>query len=157
MIDPMAILERTLQQILEGTPHWGVPANNGDTPAEELLTAVLADRLAGMIVDDESSTGADLGAGGYLSEKLAACEELVERNSAVAAALGACDCWGEDVHCPTCAGTGGPGWTVPDTGLFASYVHPAVRALKTSGALRPGSDHGQEDDGAERRASLSRE
>ncbi len=52
---------------------------------------------------------------------------LVDRQVLLAAALGACDCWGEDVDCPECGGKGSAGWVPPDPELFAEYVVPAVR------------------------------
>jgi hypothetical protein len=45
----------------------------------------------------------------------------------LAAALGACVCWGRDPGCPVCAGRGGAGWTDPDLELYAEYVAPAVQ------------------------------
>jgi hypothetical protein len=60
--------------------------------------------------------------------------ELRERNDALAAALGACHlCWGSDPDCEICAGSGSPGASVPDKGLFAEFVRPAVRTLQKSG------------------------
>lgn len=48
------------------------------------------------------------------------------RNLALASALGACDCWGEDARCPVCHGKGRPGWTLPEKPFFDYYVRPAV-------------------------------
>ncbi len=52
---------------------------------------------------------------------------LVDRQVLLAAALGACVCWGEDAGCPECGGKGSAGWVPPDPELFAEYVVPAVR------------------------------
>lgn len=52
---------------------------------------------------------------------------LVDRQVLLAAALGACVCWGEDGGCPECGGRGSAGWVPPDPELFAEYVVPAVR------------------------------
>jgi hypothetical protein len=57
--------------------------------------------------------------------------ELVHRNSMVAAALGACDCWGERANCPLCNGVGSPGWLPPDENLFEIYVRPVVHQYST--------------------------
>lgn len=66
---------------------------------------------------------------------LRAHEELVERNLLLAAAVGACDCWGGDEECPVCAGAGTAGWTEPEPRLFAEFVLPAVlRAGSTTPA-----------------------
>ena len=56
-------------------------------------------------------------------------EELAERNSALAAALGACDCWGEQDFCDVCHGNGRPGWMLPDRRLFSYFVRPAINVL----------------------------
>lgn len=48
------------------------------------------------------------------------------RNLALASALGACDCWGEDARCPVCHGKGRPGWTLPEKPFFDYYVRPAM-------------------------------
>jgi len=58
---------------------------------------------------------------------------LNERVEIVAAALGACPhCWGEDNSCASCRGLGRPGHFLPDRGVFAGYVIPAVRTLHRS-------------------------
>jgi hypothetical protein len=57
---------------------------------------------------------------------LAIYNELVHRNSMVAAALGACVCWGDRPNCPLCNGVGSPGWLPPDENLFGIYVRPVV-------------------------------
>ncbi|MFI5893994.1 hypothetical protein ACIA5D_28230 [Actinoplanes sp. NPDC051513] len=58
----------------------------------------------------------------------------------LAAALGACDCWGAEVACPTCHGEGAAGWAEPDVALFQKFVGPAVERLsavdRTSGGNR---------------------
>jgi hypothetical protein len=64
----------------------------------------------------------------------AAGDELAERNLALAEALGACDCWGQDPRCHICEGEGGPGWILPDRQLFATYVQPAIRAIRAQAA-----------------------
>ncbi|WP_433379080.1 hypothetical protein ACQPZX_12845 [Actinoplanes sp. CA-142083] len=58
----------------------------------------------------------------------------------LAAALGACACWGAQVTCPSCHGEGSAGWTEPDVALFQKFVGPAVERLSaadlTSGGNR---------------------
>lgn len=61
-------------------------------------------------------------------------DDLAERNLALAEALGACDCWGRDPRCHICEGEGGPGWILPDRQLFATYVQPAIRAIRAQAA-----------------------
>jgi hypothetical protein len=56
----------------------------------------------------------------------AAHDVLVDRNLLLAAALGACGCWGEQPACPDCGGQGAAGWMSPDPDLYTEYVAPAV-------------------------------
>lgn len=56
-------------------------------------------------------------------------ERLEDRNVLLAAALGACECWGEDPACPGCGGDGAAAWTDPDPELYGEYVGPATRRL----------------------------
>jgi hypothetical protein len=56
-------------------------------------------------------------------------EQLMDRNSSLAGALGACDCWGDVPDCPICGGAGRPGWATPHRELFAAYVDPALTAM----------------------------
>jgi hypothetical protein len=81
-----------------------------------------------MMATKQSSTAADRSADGLGEIGLDHYEELLDRNGVLAAALGACDCWGQHIDCPVCGGVGGPGWIRPDERLFASYVRPALRA-----------------------------
>lgn len=54
--------------------------------------------------------------------------ELMERrNALIAAALGACTCWGADPSC-TCGGRGGPGYVDPDTAAFEALIVPWIRS-----------------------------
>jgi hypothetical protein len=68
-------------------------------------------------------------------------EALRERNDTLAAALGACHlCWGEDLDCPLCSGTGHPGSSIPDKSLLVQIVTPAVQRLrKQEGQDQPAS------------------
>jgi hypothetical protein len=52
---------------------------------------------------------------------------VADTNLVLAAALGACDCWGQDPECAICSGDGSAGWTEPDARLYAEYVEPAAR------------------------------
>lgn len=55
-------------------------------------------------------------------------EDLLER---LAAALGACpECFGAEAECPACSGRGTPGSAPPDAALFATFVAPALRAIR---------------------------
>jgi hypothetical protein len=104
-----------------------VLAADHDTPPDELLATALGNRLATLMAPKPSSASTGWPAAG-LDDKLDHYEELLARNGVLAAALGACDCWGQHVDCSVCGGIGGPGWIRPDERLFASYVRPALRA-----------------------------
>ena len=62
-------------------------------------------------------------------------ETLLDHDVLLAAALGACDCWGDDLGCRSCAGEGRPGWKPPDPQLYDELVAPAV--ARVAGAARP--------------------
>jgi hypothetical protein len=52
-----------------------------------------------------------------------------ECNLLLAAALGACRCWGMQSTCPLCKGCGSSGWVEPEQDLFQEFVGPAVERL----------------------------
>lgn len=157
-LNPLALLERVFQQVVDQLARTEGFADNDERPPDELIAVALGKRLARMIVDDQSATvasasasgaaaadwdgqdwggpddGQDLGQGG-----LALDDELLDRNLALAAALGACDCWGQESGCTVCDGAGGPGWLPPDRQLFAAYVYPAMRAVAREGGLPNGA------------------
>jgi hypothetical protein len=113
--DPRALAELVLVRLLKQAVGEEALASHAEEPPEELIASVLGDRLTRIFApEDPPGEPADIAA-------------LVERDSALAAALGACDCWGQDSDCPTCGGAGGPGWAQPDALLFARHVQPAVR------------------------------
>lgn len=90
----------------------------------------LLQQLAGPTLDDdwtEALAGRFVGAfaGGGPAHKA-----LAERNMVLAAALGACDCWGELADCETCGGAGTTGWLSPDQAAFDLYIAPALRAFE---------------------------
>lgn len=80
---------------------------------------------------------------GEIAGLTAHLEVLLQRLGVLAQALGACEaCWGEAADCPECAGSGAPGWQVPQPEAFQIYVVPAARRASTAartsetGALR---------------------
>jgi hypothetical protein len=97
---------------------------------ESLLIRVLpdprgfADRVVGQLLDRVS--------GGSSVEQPVTVVQPAERDLGdlgilLAAALGACECWGHDPDCGFCGGAGGPGWIDPDEDLYTEYVRPAVQ------------------------------
>jgi hypothetical protein len=50
-------------------------------------------------------------------------------NLLLAAALGACECWGLRADCDLCQGAGSAGWTDPVPELFDEFVGPALAKL----------------------------
>jgi hypothetical protein len=149
MTDPVALVERILHEVLDQLAQKYAFGGDGGEPPEEAIATALGNRLAQMIVSEDASAAAERAATDNHREELTEYEELVDRNTALATALGACDCWGQHVDCLICHGAGGPGWALPDKRLFGSYVHPAVRAVterdaELAGALRRNEPHRKE-------------
>ena len=69
------------------------------------------------------------GDGVIVADKWADDQEPADINLLLAAALGACECWGLSARCDLCQGFGSAGWTEPDPDLFDEYVRPAVDRL----------------------------
>lgn len=130
--DPIGMAGRVLQQTMDRLASDETIAGNGELAPDELVAAALGNRLARFLTDrnDEADDYA----------------ELAARDAALAAALGACECWGADADCPACGGAGEPGWMLPDSRLFAHYVHPAVQAVIDSGTPTPGAKHTDDHD-----------
>ena len=142
-IDALSLLGRVFEQVAQELARYdGLPGLD-QKPPEELLAASIGNRLARMVVDDHTAPHpradepARHGGGDLDDDELGYDDELVDRNLALAAALGACDCWGQDPGCRICAGAGGPGWLPPDRQLFAAYVYPAMRAVRAETAHTP--------------------
>ena len=94
------------------------------------------DRVLGQLLDrldSGATTVAPTVVGGLEAD---VHERLEDRNLLLAAALGACECWGEDPTCPVCSGEGSVAWTDPDPVLFEEYVSPAARKLTSPTAPR---------------------
>jgi hypothetical protein len=56
-------------------------------------------------------------------------ESPIEMTILLAAALGACECWGLQPGCARCRGQGSAGWIQPDAELFGEFVKPAIARL----------------------------
>jgi hypothetical protein len=101
------------------------------------------DQLVERLSSDLPQGVAPVGAPTYDST---ATEVLSDRNTLFAAAVGACECWGEDPRCPRCSGHGSPGWMPPDSRLYAEYITPAVMRFddQTSGQTSDDRTSGRE-------------
>jgi len=74
-------------------------------------------------------------------DEWSADETSLDTNALLAAALGACECWGLRADCHQCQGQGSSGWIQPDPELFEEFAGPAIAKL-------PGiSDGGHEQHG----------
>jgi hypothetical protein len=128
MADPLALANRILEQALDQLAREGALAADPSRRPEELIATAVGSRVVATesppVVPDGPPPLHGQG------DRLVRYEDLLDRNSALAAALGACDCWGEQLGCRYCGGAGQPGWVPPDRQLFVSYVYPAMRAAK---------------------------
>jgi hypothetical protein len=106
--DPNGFVERLLNQAII---RWGGASGPPDTPTEPIDVSYMQEPQPGQ------------------SESTTLLPRLVEMSTILAAALGACDCWGLQVDCPFCQGTGSSGWISPDLELFQELVGPAVTRL----------------------------
>jgi len=61
-------------------------------------------------------------------------EPPIDTNLLIAAALGACECWGLQADCSLCRGQGTAGWTHPDLELFDEFVGPAIAKMSGTSA-----------------------
>ena len=69
-------------------------------------------------------------------------EAPADINILLAAALGACECWGLRADCDLCQGQGSAGWTEPDPELFDEFVGPAIARLSgRPGRRSPAARH----------------
>jgi hypothetical protein len=64
-----------------------------------------------------------------VADRWAADQPPIDASILLAAALGACECWGLQASCDLCQGQGSAGWTQPDPELFEEFVRPAIEKL----------------------------
>jgi hypothetical protein len=114
MADYLELAQRVITQLVDRIADEHA-FTDSDEPTGERIATALGNRLARVVLDEE--------------EAAARYDLLVERNIALASALGACDCWGDDGGCAVCDGDGRPGWLPPDAQLFAVYVGPVAGVL----------------------------
>lgn len=115
--DPSGFAQRLLLQLMA---QFGESAGSGasafDSGARAFYTTATA----------EDMTGGDI----FITpEPPAADEPLTGTNLLLAAALGACECWGLRADCDVCRGHGAAGWTEPVPELFYEFVGPAIAKL----------------------------
>jgi hypothetical protein len=117
--DPAGFAERLCLQIMT---QWG---NLPEPAVNAFYTSTTFDHVP---TRDPDLTG----------DPVAADEAPVDTNILLAAALGACECWGLRAGCRLCGGNGSAGWTEPDPELFEELVGPAITRL--TGSYGSGSD-----------------
>jgi hypothetical protein len=132
--DPSGFAQRVLVQLMAQFGQSADPAASAfSSSASAFYTAATDDDL----------TTSDI----IITPEPADYEEAPgDTNVLLAAALGACECWGLWADCPVCRGEGSSGWTEPVPALFDEFVRPAVARLPDvpagnpaeRGAMRPG-------------------
>jgi hypothetical protein len=73
------------------------------------------------------------------SDQVIVEEAPIDINMLLAAALGACECWGLRRECPLCGGHGAAGWAQPEAELFEEFIQPAIARFPHV----PSGDHEQ--------------
>ena len=130
MADPSNFLDQILSPVAHELGYDPSHLDGGEYSPEDLIAAAVGNRLA-QFLSPESPVPVN---GEGLTDLSTRHDQLQARNSALAAALGACDCWGEDPGCGICHGVGRSGSVLPDPRLFAIYVRPAIRTLRAANA-----------------------
>ena len=105
MLDPVKFAEHVLQPIQDQLVSKGVFKSTTDTSPDELIATALGTWLANKSSSGDSPTDR---AGGNFDGESTPHEDLVDRDRVLAAALGACLCWGHDIDCAVCQGAGTP-------------------------------------------------
>lgn len=128
--DPFGTLDRVAGHVWEQlSDPVATPETSAGAGPEALIASLITRRLTGFFTAPEPDLTQDRHNTVQADAQTAHYEELLDRNSSVAGALGACDCWGSAPSCPICQGEGIPGWMLPDGELFAAYVEPALTRL----------------------------
>ena len=110
--DPSGYAQRLLRQAMT---RWGQSA---ESPATTFYPAYA------------TASAGDDGDGAWHTSTVG--DPLTDTNLLLAAALGACECWGLRASCDLCKGRGTAGWTDPDPALFDELVMPAVIRLSAA-------------------------
>jgi hypothetical protein len=104
--------------------------------AERLVQQVVTRWAAG----DQMSAGPVVVQGEAETEDADIDGSAADTTLVLAAALGACDCWGVAADCPVCAGAGTSGWTEPDVELFREFVGPALARISADQSVDTPND-----------------
>ena len=115
--DPSGFAQRLVLQLMAQFGQSAEPGASGfDSNARAFYT---------------TATGDDVPAGNIVitPEPPVGDEAPSSTNLLLAAALGACECWGLRADCDVCQGEGSAGWTEPVRELFYEFVGPAVAKL----------------------------
>jgi hypothetical protein len=118
--DPGGYAQRLL---LQAMTRWGRAAGSGAAASYPGASAIYTTSVLNDVTMDETAVA---------PERPTADEAPIDINMLLAAALGACDCWGLQTDCHICQGHGFTGWTQPDYELFAEFVRPAIEKLSSS-------------------------
>jgi hypothetical protein len=112
--DPSGFAQRLLLQLMAQFGQSAEPGTNAfDSGANAFYTATA----------EEDTTPSEI----FLTpERQSAYEAPASTNMLLAAALGACECWGLRAGCDVCLGRGSAGWTEPVPELFDEFVGPAI-------------------------------
>jgi hypothetical protein len=118
--DPSGFAQRLLMQLMAqfgqsaepGVNAFAASASAFDSGASAFYTAAEEDPTASEIVITPERSGPD--------------ETPAGTNMLLAAALGACECWGLQADCNLCWGQGSAGWTEPVPELFDEFIGPAI-------------------------------
>jgi hypothetical protein len=132
--DPLGILGRIVEQVLgqlSADPNTSTYSAAGTGP-EALVAEAITRRITGFFAAPDPCASQDRLLSMRSDMQAAYYEEVLDRTVCLAAALGACDCWGSAAECPICQGEGNPGWMLPDRTMFETYVQPAVTKLTDS-------------------------
>lgn len=129
-IDALTLVSKVIDRAMQKSGHLVSSSSGGvdDGERADLLAEALASYLLQFLGVGPSATG--LQGHPPTSDLERICAEQSVRNSAVARALGACDCWGELPTCEVCRGRGVPGWRPPERVSFDLLVRPVLRKMK---------------------------
>ena len=140
--DALTLVTKVIERAVEKSGQFAPLSSVGADQAQQI--DLLVDTLASHLLQFFGIGSAPDGGGSGLSrsEMERICTDQVTRNTTLARALGACDCWGELTACEVCRGRGAPGWRTPAKASFDAFVRPVLRKLRQRrlrvyGAARP--------------------